>query len=171
MENNEQLNKVLISYFSHETNAEEERSVHEWLQASVENRQYFEKMKDCWKLTLVKQSADKIDLNYEWDQFSKTIKGQNAKVVHLHAGVVNDHQEAATAETIAPPARIRNIPSWKKIFTGAVAVAVLLFLGFQWGWFAGRTKTTTTVATAEPVQTKTVLQHETNNSGKSRKLV
>jgi len=167
MENNEQLNKVLINYFSHETNVEEERSVYEWLQASDENRQYFEKMKDLWKLTIVKQAADKVDINYEWNHFSKTLTGTNAKVVHLNIAEVYENKETETGATIETGS-VRKIP-YKKIFSGAVAVALLLFLGFQWGWFSGRTSTTP--PTLEHALTKPVLHHETNTSGKSSKLV
>jgi transmembrane sensor len=162
MENNEQINRVLINYFSHEASADEEAVVYEWLHASDENKLYFEKMKYTWKLSIVKQAGDKVDIDQEWDQFSKTLSGRQAKVVHLKAAPAPENNDTE---------QVRRIIPYKKIFSGAIAVAVLLFLGFQWGWFAGQTKTTGPVTVNDQIQSTPVLHYETNTSGATRKLL
>jgi ferric-dicitrate binding protein FerR (iron transport regulator) len=115
MEHTEQYDALLIRYLLNELPAAAEKEVVEWINASKENRLYFEKLKEVWQLTGIKQSADKIDVHQEWEQFKQRLAVNNPEAVS------SDYMDED-----APPNSGILYRIWVR---AAVAASVLLVIG------------------------------------------
>jgi len=58
MESKEQIDGLLTSYLSKEINGEDERFVLEWINSNEANRQYYERLRNAWRLAPVKKEMD-----------------------------------------------------------------------------------------------------------------
>lgn len=169
MDSRKQFDGLLLSYLSNEASAEEAATVIAWINSDEQNRLYFEEVKNAWRLTSLKNTMDKIDVDFEWDRFKQTIAGKQAKIIDLR-----ESQEPGINENEAS----QRIPHKKKpnlivILSIAAAASILLFLGMGWGWFSPR-------ATQQPIVTvsdeksntpASPLHFEKNNSGKEKKIL
>ena len=115
MEHTEQYDALLIRYLLNELPAAAEKEVVEWINASKENRLYFEKLKEVWQLTGIKQSADKINVHQEWEQLKHRL------AVHNPEAVSSEHMD----EDVPPKSGILH-RIWVR---AAVAASILLVIG------------------------------------------
>ena len=79
MEFNNQIEELIARYMVNDLSEEEDSLVVDWINASEENRRYFIQIRDTWRITAVKLTAQ-VNEEEEWALFRETIAARDANV-------------------------------------------------------------------------------------------
>lgn len=166
MKGNRDLDELLISYIAGELNAEDKALAEQYISADEETREQYEQLRNAWKLLSVNRQLDKIEVDREWKRFEQSIARKEQKLIVI--------KSIELPEGDPVPEETTGRFAVRKIFASVAAAASILAFVIA-GWiFTGREKGAhRTAETVQPAadSIKAVLRHETNTSGKPRKLV
>lgn len=166
MEGKDKFDELLVSYLLNELDSEEDALVLEWLAADEQNKIYLEELKQTLDLIRIGQTADKINLDAEWNRFNRARQGDDLKPVF-----VNDAERFGN-EVIKEVGLRRKTSIYKSIALTALAACVILAIGLGWS-LLNREKPLSPMV-AQTVKEKTVipspvLRNLVNHSGKPRR--
>lgn len=170
MENSNQLDELLVKYLISDLTEEEEVFVINWINANEENRQYFESLKNTWRLTSIKQAAETINVNAEWDRFQQAVRPDEGSVVNINA---NEYQALAyTDADNETPERKPFI--YRVLVAAAIAASVVLVIGLGWKLFDSTKQEAAPIVQDGKRPGDSLLvttKHEVNTSGKPKTLI
>ena len=165
MENSNQYDELLVRYLANDVTIEERTFAENWIDASEQNRTYFEEMKKAWQLTGVWDTFRKVNVDDRWNQFTQTVVAQNLNAVP--AQTAGEWPDTATLE----PNRPASITKW--LSRAAIAASLVLAVGLVWQiFFRDKQPAVVVENTVKKTDSVTVLvRHETNTTGKEKKLL
>lgn len=164
MENSYHYDELLVKYLLNELNEAEEVDVLQWIDSNKQNRQYFDELKNTWRLTALKNSLNAVNVDNEWRQFEQ-------KIFFKKNTDKQDLQKIEPGEDDKPN---KKATLYKIIISTAIAASVVFALVLGGGLFntqktndgvivqQGRSKTDSFVA---------FIRQEINTSGKLKKFV
>jgi len=165
MERNNQMKELLVKYLINELSEEEDSLIVEWINASEENRLYFNNIKETWQLTAVKLT-EQVNEETEWQVFKENIAARNAKVI-----AIDDQQAPANVYAEEESVPFKRI-TYRSMWLVAAAVAVVLVIALSWPiLFTGSQQPE--VVTKNTDNNKEVtpeIQHEVNTTGKEKSI-
>jgi len=174
MEAENNIDDLLVSYLFNESAGEEKLFVRDWINSSEENRQYFEGLKKTFRLLAVHGGTDKINVDEEWKHLQELIAAHALQSVQVNENTAFGENPAEPAEdAITETGNTR----WKKVYRliipAAVAASLIFALATGWGLFNNRKNDQQTVepdteSVAKINPANTVVQHESNTSGKTK---
>jgi transmembrane sensor len=176
MEAENNIDELLVSYLFNESAGEEKLFARDWINSSEENRQYFEGLKKTFGLLAMHGGTDKINVDEEWKHLQELIAAHALQSVQFNENTALRENPAEPAEDeITETGNTR----WKKVYRliipAAVAASLIFALATGWGLFNNRKNDQQTVApdtesVAKINPANTVVQHENNTSGKTKKF-
>ncbi len=165
MNSSNQYDELLVKYLAGDLDEAEMSTVENWIGANPQNKRHFDELKDLWKLTALKTSIEKLDIDLEWNYFKSSIAGKEEDSLN--------QQEKFDYEYPEHESKSRKPVVYKMIIASAIAASVLLIFTLGWKWFFGGkphdviAKDTTKIE--EPV--RALVRHEVNTSGKPMAVV
>jgi len=169
MENNNQLDEVLVRYLFNEETDEEKAYVENWVNASEENKHYFNRLKKAWQLTEVKSELDFLlneeNLEEKWHQFERNISDGGAEIFPTNKN------ESLEVEQLEEERQSRKPAAFTFLRFVAVAASVIFVIGIGWKFFF-KDSMQTRVATKTQKRTDQVLvvRHEVNTTAKEKRI-
>lgn len=144
MKYSEQLDDIITRSFVNELTSDENTFLLHWLQASEQNRQYYEELKQAWQLTGLRRSTPGNDIDQEWGRFQQAVQnepGNKGRVL-------------------------------KMVLAAAIAASVLLMIGYNYHWFSSRPAVRPVVTTIpERAAPQHTVHYELNQSDQPRQLL
>src|ERR1044072_9633300 len=159
MERNNQMKELIVKYLVNELSEEEDSLIVEWINASEENRHYFNDIKEAWQLTAIKLTQQ-VNEEAEWDVVKQHIAARETKVVTL--------DEYAEEERVQFKRVI-----YRRIGMVAAAVAAVLVIALGWNYFftgSNMPEVITKTDNSKDEVVKPVIQHEINTTGKEKNI-
>jgi transmembrane sensor len=156
MNNSSPLDDLIARHFCNELSSDEEAMLLQWLSASVENRQYYEALKNTWQLMKTDQTPDEINTDKEWAYFQECLQ-QDDRGEREYTGAVAGSSSIVRRLLVAT----------------AIAASVLLIIAVGYNWL-NRKVTSTVPATASVEKSNpaiVVTRHEVNTSNKTKRLI
>lgn len=145
MENSNQYDELLVRYLANDVSTEERTFAENWIDATEQNRAYFEELKKAWQLTGVWDSFRKVNIDDKWNRFQETVVAQNLDVIH--------------------PPKTRWFPRV------AVAASLLLALGLVVFWvYRSGQPADIAEKTVKKDSVTALVRHEVNTTGKEKRL-
>lgn len=170
MEPENKYDEVLIRYLLNEGNAEEEKFILEWVNASESNRMYLQSLSNILKLVAVKEEINKINIDQEWQHFQQLKAAEQQKVFHINEQVTGD------AEMLLEENRSRKARIYRLFIVGAVAASLIFAVLMGLGLFnSDKGEKPVTVKNEKGTGGKidslmVVMLHEENTSGKVKRI-
>jgi len=168
MKGNRELDELLVAYILKELNTEDKAFVEEYINSNEKSRQYFEELRNAWRVAAIKKGLDKVDTDGEWEQFEQTIARERQKLVAVKTE--RPYEETALEEEKLRRRSRKN----RVIITAAIAASVLAFVVLGWNFSKDRKEGQLRISKVlEPkaAPARVIFKHEINTSGKSRKLI
>ena len=125
MEEQNELDKLLVSYLLKELTPEEEAKVIETINSTPEFLQYFDEFKKIFRLLDIKKNIDGINLEEERNHLEQI---RLAGVPEIDAGVCNTEYAPESSRSV----------TYKLFRAVAVAASVIFILGIGWWMFSKR---------------------------------
>ncbi|HTE23627.1 FecR family protein [Flavitalea sp.] len=165
MNNNSNLDQLLTLYLLNESNAEQEAFVSQWINEDDANKDYLQELKKTIGLIGATRTSELIDINKEWDQFSKNIGNNQYQAEKTE--VIGSWDESLNIADTAIRSKVYRI-----VAATAVAASLLLVVGFGWQYFNKQKTVERSVVVVDqlPVVVKPILRTEINNEDKPRVL-
>lgn len=160
MENNNQYAELIVRYLLKELPVEEEADLLKWINSSEQNRQYFDELKNTWRLAGL-HSVKNINIDEEWRQFEQ-------KITFMELAEKED-----TVEEEKPN---KKIALYKIFIVTAVAASLIFALGVgKWLFVTNNdSKGEQLVGVEEKKKSDPVsgfIRHEKNTTLKLKRLV
>jgi transmembrane sensor len=168
MQNENGFDKLLIRYLSDETNEAENESIQQWINASENNRQYFEQLQNVYRLIHVQKQTDEINIDYEWTRFTTAVPG------NLKTAIPDTRDEVTTYETEIETAQSgRTAKVYRILISAAIAASVIIAFGLVFNWFGNKAVSRPALAETGTQKTDSIIsltRHEKNTSGKIQQI-
>ncbi len=168
MENRNQYDELLMKYMVNELNSEEEEFIEKWIKEDEQNWQYFDELSKTWRLTALRHTIRKINVNEELEYVKQIAKGNLLRAV---PGNIYQQPEEDNATEKRPA---RRVPIYKIIISIAVAASVLFMIFSEGNLLNNKKQDTQTIAFNENKLKDTLtalLRQEENLLNKPRKFV
>ncbi|PSK94555.1 FecR family protein [Taibaiella chishuiensis] len=134
------MDELLVKYLLGETSAEESRMAEQWINASKDNKRYYDHFRLIWEESLQLTVTHEIDENDAWARFQQRIAPQEQE------------QDTATSNNvIAFPVKKK-----KTVWRAAAAVAVLMFGAWVAHFYYETNANRVTLASSEDVRIDTL---------------
>ncbi|OQP60687.1 hypothetical protein A3860_32320 [Niastella vici] len=165
MERNNQIKELIARFLINDLNDEEHALVVNWINESEENRLYFIDLKNTWQLTAVKLT-EQVNEDEEWKLFKGIIAARDTNAVSSN--------EVEAAGNMWEEKYNQPRPAiYRRLLRVMVAAAVLLLFGYGLIYLIKGNAPPAAVVNNEqkPENTRPVLQHEVNTSGKEKDIM
>ncbi len=166
MAHSKNLDEILISFLLKETNAEQDKFVHNWLSKNETNKLYYEQLVKTAGLVAA-VGNDNIDVEHEWNIFQK------ARSSKVNTYVQQQIDTQANGE-LPEAERLNKSNLLRIILSGAVAACLLIAVGLSYKYFLNAKPVNSGLATVDkvnPENKKVIDRREINNSGVERKIL
>jgi transmembrane sensor len=165
MENNNQYDEVLVRYLNNEETNEEKVFVENWLNASEDNKRYFNRLKKAWQLTDIKQDlayiTNEANLEAKWNHLEKNITQEKASIISINEQEIIEDEKPARKPVV-----------YRLLLSSAIAASILLVVGLGWKLFVDNKMETPVVKnTVEKTESVVFADHrEVNTTGKEKRI-
>jgi len=171
MEAENNIDELLVRHLLNETGEDEKLFVGDWIRLNEENRLHFEGLKKTFGLLTMRDGIEKINVDTEWSHLQDLIAAGSLR----RSAAREVSMEEAGFTGLVENDMAENKPAWKKLYRlfipAAVAASIIIALAAGWWPFHSETTNkptasldTESVAKINPANS--VVQHETNTTGK-----
>ncbi len=137
--------KLITRHLSGEANDQDKQQLKDWMEASENNRQLFEKYKAVWGKMDVVSSIATLDLEAEWNHQESLIE-QASTTLDINDGSSRSAEDSGKDESSEPGERSRPVIFMATRIAVAAVVVIALVLG---GLYTSRNVGSHTMTTAE----------------------
>ena len=169
MENNNQFDEVLVRYLFNEETDEEKVFVETWVNASEENRHYFNRLKKAWQLTEVNHVLDsllnEVNLEEKWNRFEQNVTKEGTQIFSIN------EKETFEVKRLEEERPNRKEVVYRLLRFVAVAASVIFVIGLGWKFFStNKMETPVAMNTEKRTDQVLVVRHEVNATGKEKRI-
>ncbi|MEJ7739294.1 MAG: FecR family protein [Chitinophagaceae bacterium] len=168
MEGKNEIVGLITKYLLNEVNAEEKIFIEDWINANEQNRRYFKELKTTWRLMVIKQAVEKVDVDHEWNLFKQATCRTETKLRYILEQEKQD-VEITTLKRPFPKAIVYRI-----MISTAIAASVLFVIALGWRFITSPGPSEKQIV-QKPVKIRDpapeIIKHELNTSVKRKRLV
>jgi transmembrane sensor len=168
MKHNTPNDELLIEYLVSDVLADERSFIEDWINASEENRRYFESLKKAWQLAGEEKALDyvlnEMNMDEKWNQIKQAINGNGAKIVSIDEQTIEDENHKQEQS--------RRIGVYRLFVRIAIAASVLLVIGLAWVLFSNNKPKPLVARNTEKKNDRStfVVRHEVNTTSKEKRI-
>lgn len=161
--------ELLIEYLVSDISPEERVIVENWINASEENRRYFESLKNVWQLSGEEKALnyllDELNVDDKWNRIKLAIAEKEDKIVSINKWIKDNDENQGQS-----PSRKSGI--YRFFVRVAIAASVLLVIGLGWKFLASNKQEIPIAQSPKKVVDSlvAVVRHEVNTTGKEKRV-